>query len=961
MPVLPDLLKKILFILLFVWSACGMAQPIDHAFAAGLTDPSFTDHFAGLEQLHLNFPASTPIVNEGFLRASGKKIVDGNNREILLRGMGLGGWMLQEGYMLETGDFAGTQHEIKARIQSLIGKAGMEKFYDAWLANHVTRADIDTLAKWGFNSVRPALHYNLFTLPIEEEPVGGRQTWLEKGFIMLDSLVAWCAANKMYVILDLHAAPGGQGRDNNISDRDPNKPSLWENAANRTKTIELWKRLADRYAGNPWIGGYDLLNETNWDFENSGNANGCNCQQNAPLLDLFQKIITAIRSKDTRHLIFIEGNCWSGNFNGLQSLTTFDNNLAFSFHRYWSRNDVGTIQEKLNFRDQYNIPLWMGESGENSNHWFAEAVSLLETHDIGWCWWPEKKINSVVGPLTVVKTREYQQLLYYWRSGGTKPDSSFAAAALMQMAENLKIKNCIIHYDVPDALFRQQRASETKPFVHHSIPGIIHAVDFNMGRNQFAYSDSDFENTGGQGSSQWNLGGIYRNDGPDIEVCTDSAAYNKGYNIGHIVKGEWLAYTFLTDSTGVYNLSVRTASASGMGAFRIEIDGVNVTGSIAVPHTGGFQRYVPVNLKNIRIKAGWHKMIIWFEESGFNINTFAFSGPTGATTVPFTLLSAKTDDTGKTILLTFNKQLGGFPSSGSKFQLKLGNQAYIPDSVTFESINPPALRVWFGTIFSDSDLLTLTWTGSQIISDNQEILPPFADVPVVNTIIPRFPVPGILEAENCSVNSGFSFEECNDTGGGQNAGWTDPGDYLEFPVRIAEKALYRIAYRYSCNSGAAKAELFLIDDQVLSLHTVDFPQTGGWQIWNSATVFDTLPAGLMTISFSALTGGFNLNRIEFIKIPRADTTVVNKAGFKLYPNPAENFVTVEISNPNGISQKLELIDMLGRTLYTKETESTKTAKYTLDTTGYLPGVYLIRLGDDQNFGTKPFLIKNMNR
>ncbi|MFA5815311.1 MAG: carbohydrate-binding protein [Bacteroidales bacterium] len=930
------------------------------AFAAGLADSSCSKNIAGLESLHVNFPKYTRPVSEGFLRASGKKIVDGNNREVLLRGMGLGGWMLQEGYMLETGDFAGTQHEIKARIRDLVGQAGMEKFYDAWLANHVTKADIDTLARWGFNSVRPALHYNLFTLPAEEEPVGGRQTWLEKGFVMLDSLVSWCAANQMYVILDLHAAPGGQGRDNNISDRDPSKLSLWESAANRTKTIELWKRLAERYANNPWVGGYDLLNETNWDFENSGNQNGCSCQQNAPLLDLFKKIITAIRSKDTKHLIFIEGNCWSGNFNGLLPLTAFDNNLAFSFHRYWNRNDIGTIQEKLNIRDQYNIPLWMGESGENSNHWFAEAISLLETNDIGWSWWPEKKINSVVGPLTVIKTPEYEQLLRYWKNGGTKPDSAFAAAALMQIAENLKIGNCIIHYDVPDALFRQQLTSETKPFARNRVPGIFYAVDFDMGRNNFAYSDADFENSGGQGSTDWNLGWIYRNDGPDIEVCTDSVPYTNGYNISHIVKGEWLAYTFITDTTGVYNLTVRTASASGMGVFRIEIDGINVSGSIAVPHTGGYQRYIPINLKNLGLTAGWHKMIIYFEEGGFNVNSFAFNSPTGATGVPFSLLSAKTDDMGKQIVLTFNKPLSGFPASGSQFTLTVGSKTYVPDSVSFESINPPSLRLWFGSIFSDTDILKLSYNGNQITSGGGDILAPFTDVPVVNTIIPRLPIPGILEAENYSVNSGFGFETCSDTGGGQNAGWTDAGDYLEFPVRIAEKALYKVTYRYACNSGTSKAELFIIDDIMQSLHTVDFAATGGWQNWSSVTVSDSLPAGLKTIRITALTSGFNLNRIEFIKVPGTnDSTVVTKAGFRLYPNPAADFVIVEISNPNGKSRRLELMDMLGRILYKQDTPSTITAKCTVSTSGYLPGIYLIRVGDEQTLGTLPLLIKNM--
>ena len=931
------------------------------AFSTGISDPAFQSGAGGLESLHMNFPTAPIAIPEGFLKASGKRIVDGNNNEVLLRGMGLGGWMLQEGYMLETGAFAGTQHEIKARIQDVAGKTGMEKFYDAWLANHVTKADIDSLAKWGFNSVRPALHYNLFTLPIEEEPVGGRQTWLEKGFVMLDSLVSWCAANKMYVILDLHAAPGGQGRDNNISDRDPNKLSLWESSANRTKTVELWKRLAERYAGNTWIGGYDILNETNWDFENSGNVNGCSCQQNAPLLDLFKKIIAGIRTKDNKHLIFIEGNCWSGNFNGLFSLTTIDKNLAFSFHRYWNRNDIGTIQEKLNIRDQYNVPLWMGESGENSNHWFAEAISLLEINNIGWSWWPEKKINSIVGPLTVIKTPEYEQLLNYWKNGGTKPDSVFATTALLKIAENLKISNCIIHPDVTDAMFRQQMTSETKPFVPNHIPGIIYAVNFDMGRNKFAYNDADFENTGGQGSADWNLGFIYRNDGPDIAVCSDSSLYTNGYNIDHIEKGEWLTYTFNADSSGVYNMQVRAASASNSGAFRIEIDGTNVSGSIAVPHTGGVQRYFPLDIRNIELSAGKHKMTIYFEEGGFSLNSILFSGPTGAVSVPFALLSAKTDDMGKQVILTFNKPLGGFPRSGSDFTLTAGSNSYVPDSVSSESINPPALRLWFSNIFSDTDLLKLNYQGNRILDANSHVLPTFRDVPIVNTIIARLQIPGIIQAEAFSINSGFTFETCSDSGGGLDAGWTDAGDYLEFPVRISEKGLYRITYRYSCNSGTSRAQLSLIDNTSTLLKPITFTETGGWQKWNSVTLDDSLPAGMKTLRFAAITSGFNLNRLEFVKVPDTkDSTDVGQAGFILYPNPASENVTVEITNPGGKPQQLVLMDLLGRVLYQKETPSTPTAKLIVNTTSYLPGVYLICVSDQQSLETHLLMIKNMN-
>ncbi|WP_315820377.1 hypothetical protein [Paraflavitalea speifideaquila] len=82
--------------------------------------------------------------------------------------MGLGGWMLQEGYMFKLGNI-GQQYRIKAKIEEVVGKEKTEQFYKAWLDNHTTRADIDSMAAWGFNSMRLPIHYNLFTLPVEEE------------------------------------------------------------------------------------------------------------------------------------------------------------------------------------------------------------------------------------------------------------------------------------------------------------------------------------------------------------------------------------------------------------------------------------------------------------------------------------------------------------------------------------------------------------------------------------------------------------------------------------------------------------------------------------------------------------------------------------------------------------------------------------------------------------------------
>src|SRR5689334_1951721 len=94
---------------------------------------------------------NSPVNAQGYLKTDGQRIVNEKGENILLRGIGLGGWMLQEGYMLKI--YRGSmQHRIRQRIDSLIGPSKTQEFYDAWLANHTTKADIDSLKSWGFNS-----------------------------------------------------------------------------------------------------------------------------------------------------------------------------------------------------------------------------------------------------------------------------------------------------------------------------------------------------------------------------------------------------------------------------------------------------------------------------------------------------------------------------------------------------------------------------------------------------------------------------------------------------------------------------------------------------------------------------------------------------------------------------------------------------------------------------------------
>ncbi|MGN7988116.1 cellulase family glycosylhydrolase [Pedobacter sp. 22226] len=560
--------------------------------------------------------------SQGFLKAGGKKIVNEKGENVLLRGIGLGGWMLQEGYMLKINKES-QQYRIRERIEELMGPKQTQEFYDAWLANHTRKIDVDSMKRWGFNSIRLPMHYNLYTLPVDKEPVAGQNTWLEKGFALTDSLLAWCKANKMYLILDLHAAPGGQGNDVNIADRDPSKPYLWDSEANQQKTIALWKKLAERYKNEPYIGAYDILNEPNYGFENpTEDKNGTKEKTNAPLRKLMVEITKAIREVDQKHIIIIEGNGWGNNYNGIFPL--WDKNMVLSYHKYWNYNDQNSIAHILKARDEQNAPVWLGETGENSNVWFTDAIRLLEKNNIGWSWWPLKKIGSN-NPMEIKSNPNYDALVRYMNNGGNKPKDSNVYSGLMELAIYSKLENTIIHRDVIDAMIRQPFSNETKAFKASVIKdkSIVYAVDYDLGKNGFAYFDTDTADyhvsTGKR--SAGNRGRIYRNDG--VDIAKDSIRYEK-YYVNQIENGEWLQYTVNVAQKGTYTLKLNTAADNADGKITILIDGKEVAKAVAVPNTGDAKKFMPFEIKNIALKAGKQKIKVLAATGGYNFSYIQF-------------------------------------------------------------------------------------------------------------------------------------------------------------------------------------------------------------------------------------------------------------------------------------------------------------------------------------------------
>jgi endoglucanase len=556
---------------------------------------------------------------QGFLRADGNIIVNEKDEKVILRGMGLGGWMLQEGYMFHVSNI-GQQYRIKEKIAELVGEEKTNQFYNDWLLNHTRKIDVDSMAAWGFNSIRLPMHYALYTLPVDKEPVAGENTWLEKGFALTDSLLSWCKANKMYLILDMHAAPGGQGNDLNISDRDPSKPSLWESEANQKKMIALWQKLAVRYANEPWIGGYDIINEPNWGFEDVNDKRGTEEKKNVPLRKLMMDITAAIRAVDKKHIIIIEGNGFGNNYNGI--LPAWDNNMVLSFHKYGNFNDSNSIKRFLQLRQQYNVPLWMGESGENSDTWFTEAIQLVEKNNIGWSWWQEKKMG-INNPLEILVTPSYQKLLDYWNGKGSKPSEAEAEHALQKLIQAVRLESNVYHKDVIDAMFRQVQSNETKPSVKYVIgkSATISAIGFDFGRQRAAYYDKDtasYQYTPGV-NTVGNRGHAYRNDGVDIKKG------DSGFYVFNIEDGEWMQYTVDVAKKGTYTISFTVSAGTDSSKLSLSSDNQLLIKELAVPNTGGEEKWKVIEAKNIHLKKGTNKLKLYADKGGFTISVIHFT------------------------------------------------------------------------------------------------------------------------------------------------------------------------------------------------------------------------------------------------------------------------------------------------------------------------------------------------
>ena len=381
---------------------------------------------------------------EAFVRVQGPDLIQPDGTKLLIRGTNLGNWLNPEGYMF---GFSRTNSArmINEMFCQLAGPDFTAQFWKAFKDNYITRGDIEFIASTGANTIRLPFHYKLFT---DEDYMGLSAE--QDGFARIDSVVNWCRDNHLYLILDMHDAPGGQTGDN--IDDSYGYPWLFESEESQQLFCDIWQRIAERYKNEPVILGYELINEPIAPYFETVD------ELNAKLEPLHKRAVKAIREVDTNHIILLGAAQWNSNFSVFHD-ASYDDKIMYTCHRYGGDATAEAIHSYIAFRDSVNLPMYMGEIGHNTMKWQASFREVMEANNIGWTFWPYKKkddscMMGIRMPENWDKVVAFSEAPRgtYSEIRDARPDQGVVRQAMLDFIQNCRIENCIPQTDYIQSL-----------------------------------------------------------------------------------------------------------------------------------------------------------------------------------------------------------------------------------------------------------------------------------------------------------------------------------------------------------------------------------------------------------------------------------------------------------------------------------------------------------------------------
>jgi endoglucanase len=335
--------------------------------------------------------------SEHWLRVSGDQIVTTKGDTVCLRGFGLGGMLHMENFI---DGYPANEESMREGLLSVLGEERYHRYFDTFLRSYFTEPDAEYIHSLGLNLVRIPINYHLF-----EDDMNPGVIKME-AFEYLDRVIELCAKHQIYTIIDLHAFPGSQNQHWH-SDNPTHVASFWTYKEFQDRGVHLWEVIAERYKHQPWVAGYDVMNEP-------GDPSG------EKVFPYFKRLRDAIRKVDSMHILFLEGDRYATDFS---TFTEVWDNVVYTNHdyaipgfifggeypgitdgKYYDKDILEKdFLKKSEFMFSHHVPLWVGEFGpvytgdsqkdEMRYRILKDQLSYYNKYKVSWCIWLYKDMG----------------------------------------------------------------------------------------------------------------------------------------------------------------------------------------------------------------------------------------------------------------------------------------------------------------------------------------------------------------------------------------------------------------------------------------------------------------------------------------------------------------------------------------------------------------------------------------
>jgi hypothetical protein len=285
------------------------------------------------------------------------------------------------------------------------------------------------------------------------------------------------------------------------------------------------------------------------------------------------------------------------------------------------------------------------------------------------------------------------------------------------------------------------------------------------------------------------------------------------------------------------------------------------------------------------------------------------------------------------------------------FEIQINGQTVGFNMITLDANNNRTVIFDMDEPLKGTDVIRISYVGAEVQAEDGTELEAFQLEDVLNTLDVVHEIPGRVEAEDYSYQSGVELESTSDAGGGQNVGYLDAGDILEYQVDVTKSGFYTVDFRTASldGSGSVIARLERENGQVIYVCQSDFEPTGGWQDWATTTETANLDTGSYTLRIQITEAPFNMNWIQFNyddveeeEEEEEEEEVTYGFAFNnvvTFPNPAADQITIAFGSYLSQDLGLSIYDSRGRPVYGEVFQNVSMLEVPLDLSELAMGLY----------------------